>query len=194
MALRPIRIWPDSALHQKAKPFEQFDEQAQTLIRDLFDTMYKKNGVGLAATQIAVPMRALVIDLDPHGEAKSDPKLREELNAMGFLGPQALVNPKILKAESKLDWEEGCLSVPGIYETVTRKEYVEVEALDERGEPRVLQASNLFAVALQHEIDHLDGKVFVEYLSKLKRDLIRGKMGKYKAERTEIESKDSITS
>lgn len=180
MAVRQIRVWPDPALSEVAKPVAQVDEDVRRLVEDLFETMYKASGVGLAATQVAVSQRVLVIDLDPAGSGSREPEIQEELESWGYPGPTAFINPEIMESSGNIIWEEGCLSVPGIVESVKRKEHVTVRALDRDGEAFELRASGLFAVALQHEIDHLDGKVFVEYLSKLKRDVIKRKMGRLK--------------
>ena len=180
MAVRKIRIWPDPALSEVAKPVENVDDEIRTLIDDMFETMYEANGVGLAATQIAVPHRVLVIDLDPSKEAGETPELQAELDAFLFKGAQEFINPIITKREGSIVWEEGCLSIPGYTDKVTRSEWVEVEALNRKGEKFTLEAAGLYAVALQHEIDHLDGKVFVQYLSRLKRDSVKRKMNKIK--------------
>jgi peptide deformylase len=182
MAIRTIRVWPDPELTKVAKKVSAVDDSTRALIADLFETMYDANGVGLAATQIAVHQRVLVIDLDPHGEAKEDPEVKAELDGWGFPGPLALVNPEIVFAEGEILWDEGCLSVPGITEKVKRRERVRVRALNAHGESFEVEANGLFAVALQHEMDHLEGKVFVEYLSKLKREAIRRKMERLKVE------------
>lgn len=182
MAVREIRIWPDPALKQVAETVLAVDDGVRALIDDLFETMYKANGVGLAATQIAVPRRVVVIDLDPNHEADAAAEIMQELRGWGFEAPMALVNPKIITAAGQIVWEEGCLSVPGVTEPVKRRERVTVDALDRHGQAFTVQATGLFAVALQHEIDHLDGRVFVEYLSKLKRDVIRRKMQRIKEE------------
>ncbi len=191
MAIRQVRIWPDPALREVAKPVGKVDDEIRALVQDLFDTMYEENGIGLAATQIADPRRVLVIDLDPHGDADEDAELAAELKAMGFPGPRAYINPEIIAAEGEISFEEGCLSVPGINEPVKRKARVVVEALDERGERTRVEANGLFAVCLQHERDHLEGKVFVEYLSKLKRDVIRRKMETLKREQ-QTEASESV--
>jgi peptide deformylase len=182
MAIRNIRIWPDPELNVAAGPVAEVDDEIRELVADLFQTMYDANGVGLAATQIAVHKRVLVIDLDPHGQAKTDPDVRAELEAWGFPGPTAFINPEIVASEGDVLWDEGCLSVPGVTEAVRRKERVTVRALDRDGKTFELKADGLFAVAIQHEMDHLQGKVFVEYLSKLKRDVIRRKMNRLKVE------------
>jgi len=176
MAVRTVRIWPDPALKEIALPVEKVTDEVRALVRDLWDTMYQENGIGLAATQIGVTQRVLVIDLDPRGESQADEELAEELAEWGFTGPTAFINPNIVSGDGTIVFEEGCLSVPGINEEVTRKDHVVVEALNDKGEPFRVEAHGLFAVAVQHETDHLDGKVFVDYLSKLKRDVIRRKM------------------
>jgi len=185
MAVRKVLIWPDPALKQVAAPIAEIDAGVVKLIDDLFETMYEANGVGLAATQIAVAQRALVIDLDPKGEAQDDSEIRDDLQSCGYKGPVELINPEIVEAEGSITWDEGCLSVPGITETVKRNERVKVKALNRKGQRQTFDASGLFAVALQHEIDHLDGRVFVEYLSKLKRDVIKRKMERLKLDSTD---------
>ncbi len=182
MAVRKIRIWPDPALKEVAKAVERVDDEVRRLVGDLFETMYQANGVGLAATQIAVAQRVLVIDLDPNGQAKTDPEVAADLKSMGFAGPTAFINPEIVAAEGDILWDEGCLSVPGVTEQVRRHERVVVRALGSQGQVFELNVNGLFAVAVQHEIDHLDGRVFVEYLSKLKRDVIKRKMERLKVE------------
>jgi peptide deformylase len=182
MAVRKIRIWPDPALSEIARPVEAVDASIEALIQDLFDTMYEARGVGLAATQIAVPQRALVIDLDPNGEALHDQEYAEQLKEWGFEGPQAFINPEIVESSGGIWWEEGCLSVPGITEKVNRCESIRVKALNAKGQSFELSVSGLYAVAIQHEMDHLEGKVFVEYLSKLKRDVVKRKMLKLKTQ------------
>jgi peptide deformylase len=161
MALLPILRYPDPRLHTVAKPVEVVDAGIRRLVADMAETMYAAPGIGLAATQVDVHRRVLVIDIT---EDKS--KL------------QAFINPEILWREGECVGEEGCLSVPGIYETVRRSERVKVRALDTEGKPFELQADGLLAVCLQHEIDHLDGKVFVEYLSRLKLARIKSKLAK----------------
>ena len=180
MAVRKIRIWPDPALSEVAKPVETVDDEIRTLIDDMFETMYEANGVGLAATQIAVPHRVLVIDLDPSKDAAEHPEVQAELDAFLFKGAQEFINPEIVAREGSIVWDEGCLSVPGYTDKVKRAEKIEIEALDRNGEKFRLEAAGLYAVALQHEIDHLDGKVFVQYLSRLKRDSVKRKMNKMK--------------
>ncbi len=161
MALLPILRYPDPRLHKKAAVVERVDESIRKLIADMAETMYEAPGIGLAATQVDVHKRVVVIDVS---EDKS--KLL------------AFVNPEILERSGEQICEEGCLSVPGIYEKVSRSERVKVCALDPRGEPFTLEAEGLLAVCIQHEIDHLDGKVFVEHLSQLKQGRIKAKLAK----------------
>lgn len=161
MALLPILRYPDPRLHTVAKPVEAVDAGIRRLVADMAETMYAAPGIGLAATQVDVHRRVLVIDVT---EDKS--KL------------QAFINPEIIWRDGECVGEEGCLSVPGIYETVRRSERVKVRALDTEGTPFELQADGLLAICLQHEIDHLDGKVFVEYLSRLKLSRIKAKLAK----------------
>lgn len=180
MSIQHIRIWPDPALKETAKPVTQVTDEIRRLVDDLFETMYAANGVGLASTQIAVPLRVLVIDLDPHRQAARNANVAQELQAWGFREPTAFINPEIIHGEGSVVWEEGCLSVPGYTDEVTRQAKVRVRALDRHGKPFELDATGLFAVALQHEIDHLNGRVFVEYLSKVKRDVVKRKMQRLK--------------
>ncbi|RYF07781.1 MAG: peptide deformylase [Deltaproteobacteria bacterium] len=181
MAVRPVRIWPDPMLSQKAKPVVAFDGDTRVLVADLFDTMYAENGIGLAANQIGVSLRALVIDLDPKKQAVTDPEVRADLEQWGYRAPRAFINPQIVSAEGQVVWEEGCLSVPGVTEEVKRKEHVVVRAQDVDGSVFELTMHGLYAVALQHELDHLNGRVFVDYLSRLKLNSIRKKMVRLKA-------------
>ena len=180
MAIRQIRIWPDPALSEIAEKVEIFDEEIETLIGDMFETMYEANVVGLAATQIAVRLRALIIDLDPNGDGSDDPDLQAELDSFGFKGPQEFINPEIIASAGSIVWEEGCLSVPGYTEKVKRKKDITVRAFNRFGKEFTIEVTGLYSVALQHEMDHLDGKVFVEYLSRLKRDVVKRKMNRLK--------------
>jgi|SRR5450830_202098 len=167
MALLSILCFPDPKLHTVAKPVQVVDARIQTIIADMLDTMYEAKGIGLAATQIDVHERLIVIDVSEE---------RDE--------PLVLINPEMIwtSAETHLN-EEGCLSVPGIYDGVQRFDAVKVTALDGAGQSRIIEADGLLAVCLQHEMDHLIGKVFVEYLSPLKRNRIKKKM--LKAQREE---------
>ena len=161
MARLPILRYPDPRLYKKAAPVERVDAELKKLIADMAETMYAAPGVGLAATQVDVHKRVIVIDT-------SD--ARDEL--------LVLINPEIVWREGTQLLEEGCLSLPGIYEPVERSQRIRVKALDRDGQPFELEADELLSVCIQHEIDHLDGKVFVEYLSSLKLNRIRTKLAK----------------
>jgi peptide deformylase len=161
MALLPILRYPDPRLHTKAKPVEAVDAGIRKLVADMLETMYAAPGIGLAATQVDVHKRVLVLDV-------TEDKSR----------PLAFINPEILWREGECVGEEGCLSVPGIYETVKRSERIKVRALNAEGQDFELEADGLLAVCIQHEMDHLDGKVFVEYLSRLKINRIKAKLAK----------------
>ena len=166
MALLPILCFPDPKLNTIAKSVAAVDATIQNLINDMFETMYEAKGIGLAATQVDVHERVIVMDVSEERDA-----------------PLVLINPKLVwtSPETHLN-EEGCLSVPGIYDGVTRHDAVKVEALDADGQLRVIEADDLLAVCIQHEMDHLMGKVFVEYLSPLKRNRIKTKMLKAQRE------------
>jgi peptide deformylase len=163
MALLNILHYPDPRLRTKAKAVTEFDSKLKTLISDMFETMYEAPGIGLAATQVNVHKRLLVMDVS---EEKNEPKV--------------LINPEILNSEGDEEMDEGCLSVPGYYETVRRAEKISVRAQDADGELFEFTADGLEAVCIQHEIDHLEGKLFVDYISALKRDRIRKKLEKQK--------------
>lgn len=161
MAILHILHYPDERLHTVAAPVVEVDEKIRRLVADMAETMYAAPGIGLAATQVDVHQQVVVVDIS------------EERNCL-----HVLINPEIMVSDGKKEHEEGCLSVPGIYETVTRAETVTVRALDAEGKPLTLKAEGLLAICIQHEIDHLKGKVFVEYLSRLKQTRIRNKMKK----------------
>lgn len=161
MAMLPILHYPDPRLRTKAKPVEVVDDTVRTLIDDLLETMYEAAGIGLAATQVNVHRRVLVVDVSEH---------RDE--------PRAFVNPVIEQAEGEQERDEGCLSVPGFFESVKRAERIRVNALNADGERFALEAEGLLAVCIQHECDHLDGKLFVDYISNLKRQRIKSKLRK----------------
>ena len=161
MALLPILRHPDPRLHKVATKVERVDDRIRKLIKDMAETMYAAPGVGLAATQVDVHKRVIVIDIS---------ETRDQLNVF--------VNPELLAASGEADCEEGCLSVPGVYEKVRRAERITVRALNTAGEPYTLEAQGLLAVCIQHEMDHLEGKVFVEYLSRLKQNRILAKLRK----------------
>jgi len=161
MALLEILHFPDPRLRLKAKPVAQVDEQVRQMVNDMFETMYDAPGIGLAATQVNIQLEVIVIDVS---ENKDE--------------PLCLINPKIVGEDGTEEMQEGCLSVPGFYENVTRAENVTIQALNEQGEQFELQADGLLAVCIQHEMDHLQGKLFVDYLSPLKRQRIKKKLEK----------------
>ena len=169
MAILPILCYPDPRLHTVASPVQAVDERIRALVSDMLATMYDAHGIGLAATQVNVHERVLVIDVS---EGRDEPLV--------------LINPELVwtSPEKHLN-EEGCLSVPGIYDGVERFDAVHVRAMDAEGSTRVIEADDLLAVCIQHEMDHLMGKVFVEYLSPLKRNRIKTKMIKQQREARE---------
>ena len=166
MARLQILEFPDPRLRMRAQPVEHVDAALRQFIDDMFETMYAAPGIGLAATQVNFHKRVLVIDIS---------ETRDQ--------PLALINPEILERQGIEETEEGCLSVPGIYDKVTRAERIRVRALNRDGQPIEFDADGLLAVCIQHEIDHLDGKLFVDYLSELKRTRIRKKLEKERKER-----------
>ncbi|HET6440324.1 MAG TPA: peptide deformylase [Anaeromyxobacter sp.] len=166
--LREIVIWPDPVLKEIAAPVEQVDDSIRGLLDDMAETMYAADGVGLAAPQVGVLKRVITIDTSPRQEGQ---RLVH------------LVNPEIVKYEGKTLYTEGCLSIPGEAEEVERAAKVWVRALDYHGKPYELECEGLLAIAVQHENDHLNGTLFVDYLSSLKRELIKKRMKKLKAER-----------
>jgi peptide deformylase len=161
MALLPILRYPDPRLHLRATPVTRVDERIRKLIKDMADSMYAAPGIGLAATQVDVHLRVIVIDIS---------ETRDQL--------RVFVNPELTALSGEADIEEGCLSVPGVFEKVRRAERVTVRALDAEGVPFTLEAEGLLAVCIQHEMDHLEGKVFVERLSRLKQSRILAKLKK----------------
>ncbi|MFL6580328.1 MAG: peptide deformylase [Burkholderiales bacterium] len=161
MAILPIIHYPDPRLHKIAAPVAVVDDGVRRLAKDMADTMYAAPGVGLAATQVDVHKQIIVIDIS------------ETLDQL-----LVFINPKIIETRGRTECEEGCLSVPGIFENVTRAEWVKVQALGIDGEPFEVQSDGLLAACIQHEIDHLKGKVFVEYLSQLKQKRIAEKLRK----------------
>jgi peptide deformylase len=161
MAVLNILRYPDARLHKVAAPVTVFDEGLKKLVADLAETMYAAPGIGLAATQVDLHKQVIVVDVSER---------RDSL--------VVLVNPEIVEAVGVSDIEEGCLSLPSIYELVERAERVKVRAYDQNGNPFTLEAQGLLAVCIQHEMDHLKGKVFIEYLSQLKQQRIRAKLAK----------------
>ncbi|NKN32060.1 peptide deformylase [Marichromatium bheemlicum] len=161
MAMLEILTFPDPRLRKAARPVDQVDASIRRLIDDMLETMYAAPGIGLAATQVNVHKQVVVIDISENHDQ-----------------PLCLINPEILEREGEEQMEEGCLSVPGFYEQVTRAERVRVKALDRDGNPFTLDAEGLLAVCIQHELDHLGGKLFVDHISSLKRQRIRRKLEK----------------
>ena len=161
MALLDILIYPDPRLHKMAKPVEKVDDEIRKLIDDMAETMYAAPGIGLAAPQVNCLKRVIVVDTSENKDSL-----------------RAFVNPQIIASEGSEESEEGCLSVPDIYALVSRAEKIRVQALDRNGDSFELDADDMLAVCIQHEIDHLDGKVFVDYLSRMKQDRIRKKLNK----------------
>ena len=161
MAKLKILEFPDPRLRTRATPVEVVDDALRALIDDMFETMYAAPGIGLAATQVDVHKRLLITDVSPD---KTE--------------PHVFINPEILEKDGEIVSDEGCLSVPGYYEEVQRAEHIRVRFLDRSGEQREMEAEGLLAVCIQHEIDHLDGKLFVDYLSEAKRQRIRKKLQK----------------
>jgi len=161
MAKLPILTFPNPRLRNKAQPVREVDAGVRRLVDDMFETMYAASGIGLAAIQVDVPLRVVVTDISERHDS-----------------PLCLINPEIVEREGNEQMEEGCLSVPGFFETVSRAERVRVRALDRDGRPFEIDADGLLAVCIQHEIDHLDGKLFVDYISSLKRQRIRRRLEK----------------
>jgi len=161
MAIRTILHYPDPRLRQVARPVSTVNDEIRQLVDDMAETMYAAPGIGLAAVQINVAQRVVVIDVS------------ESRNAL-----QVFINPQIIERDGKQVFEEGCLSVPGVFDEVERARHIRVRALDRNGQPFELEAEALLATCIQHELDHLDGKVFVDYLSRLKQTRIRKKIEK----------------
>lgn len=161
MALLNILHFPDPRLRTVAKAVTEFDDELRLLVSNMFETMYEAPGIGLAATQVDRHIRLLVMDVSE-----------------GRNQPRCLINPEILEADGEEETDEGCLSVPGFYEKVQRAEHIRVRAYNEKGELAEFEANGIEAVCIQHEMDHLEGKLFVDYLSSLKRNRIRSKLVK----------------
>jgi peptide deformylase len=164
--VREILIWPDPLLKQKARPVARVDDSIRTLVQDMFETMYSAAGVGLAAPQVGVLQRVIVLDT----------RVRQP-----EAQPVAMINPEIIALEGKTTYREGCLSIPGETDDVERAAVATVKYLDVEGREQTLRCEGLLSIAVQHEVDHLEGIVFVEHLSSLKRELIRKRMKRLKA-------------
>ena len=169
MALLPILTYPDPRLRTIAKPVENFDDTIKTLIADMFETMYEARGIGLAATQVDRHLRVVVLDLAKEDEEKQ---------------PQVFINPKVAPLTDEcVPYQEGCLSIPEVYDEIKRPAKVRIEAQDANGQAFEMEADGLLAVCIQHELDHLNGIMFVDYLSRLKQDRAREKVKKVVAKR-----------
>jgi peptide deformylase len=166
MALLDILEFPDPRLRNRAKPVQNVDGKVARLADDMLETMYQAPGIGLAASQVNVHQRLIVLDVS---EAKDEPLV--------------LINPEIIASEGEIESAEGCLSIPGFYEPVIRARQIQLGAVNREGEEFTLEAEDLLAVCIQHEMDHLEGKLFVDYLSNTKRQLIRKKLVKLQKQR-----------
>ena len=173
MAIRPIFETPDPILRQISKPVEVFDHELKTLIADMFETMYAAPGIGLAAVQVGVPIRLLVIDLQEPEEEGGEP-VRD---------PRVFINPEVLwHSDTEVPYTEGCLSVPEQYAEVMRPDQIRARWQDENGETHEEEIDGLLAICLQHEMDHLNGVLFIDHLSRLKRDMVLKKLAKWRKE------------
>lgn len=161
MTIHTILHYPDPRLRNKASPVTEINDEIRTLVADMFETMYDDNGAGLAATQINIPKRIIVLDVS---EDRSQ--------------PLCFINPEIISQEGSQQLEEGCLSVPNVYAPVKRAATVTVKALDKTGKPFELSAEGYLAIGIQHEIDHLEGKLYIDYLSPLRRKMLEKKLAK----------------
>lgn len=169
MTIKPLIILPDPLLRELSKPVERIDDGVRKFARDMLDTMYDAPGIGLAAIQVGEPLRMLVLDLAKEGEEPA---------------PRVVINPQVLsRSDERAVYEEGCLSIPDYYAEVERPSAVRVKYLDENGKEQEVEADGLLATCLQHEIDHLDGVLFIDYISKLKRDMVLRKFKKLAKDR-----------
>lgn len=175
MAVLDIVIWPDPVLETPAKEVEVFDDDLRNFVADMHETMKHAQGIGLAANQVGDLRRVLVIEIPYDGERyEQDTEVKKEWHNKAF----TFINPKIIKRGGKIKFQEGCLSFPEIFETIERANEITVEAFDENGKKFTVEADDIFAVCLQHEIDHIDGKVFISRMSRLKSGLVRKKLAK----------------
>ena len=172
MTIKKILIEPNRLLREVSKPVKKINKEIQRLMDDMLETMYSSNGIGLAAIQIGVPKNLIVIDLLTKDKKKN---------------PIYFINPKIIKKSSRMsNYEEGCLSIPNLFAEVKRPSECDVEYLDYNGKKKIIKASGLLATCIQHEIDHLNGILFIDYLSKLKRDIILKKLSKQKIDQKRL--------
>lgn len=178
MAILPIVTYDDDILRKEAEPVKEFNDGIKTLIEDMFETMYNSDGVGLAAPQIGKLLRIFVADADPMAKKEDDT----------LYGPIAMINPRItFESEHEVEMEEGCLSIPGINAVITRPESIKVTFRDENFEQQTLEAGGWLSRVIQHEIDHLDGVIFLDHLSMFKRKLLSGKLKEIAEGRKETE-------
>lgn len=183
MALLPIYVAPHPVLKKPAEPVAAVTDEIRTLIKDMFETMYATRGIGLAAPQVGHSLRVLVMDVEQSGGESGEDG---EVPPLAPGKPIAVINPEIVWSSDEQNvYEEGCLSIPGQYAEVERPEKVRVKYLDENGQPQEMEADGLLATCVQHEIDHLDGVLFVDHLSSLKRDMLMRKLKKWTREHEE---------
>lgn len=195
MAKLKILTYPDPLLREVSNPVDLFDDKLKKLTEDMLETMYDAKGIGLAAPQVGVLQRVVVIDTRPKDEEGRRYKYDEmaELEKT-IIQPLVLINPKIIKGEGKTTFDEGCLSVPSFYETVQRYNVIEVETFDLEGRKKVIKTDGLLAICIQHELDHLEGKLFIDHLSFLKSNKIKNQIKKHgypekKPEKEKVERK-----
>lgn len=180
MSVRTILTFPDPVLREVSQPVTEFNAELKTLVEDMVETMYHANGIGLAAPQVGALQRVLVIDTRPKDEKGRRYKYDEmtELEQK-IKQPLVLINPEIVKGEGKTTFDEGCLSIPGYYETVSRFEYIELKAFDADGKEHLYKVDGLLAICMQHEMDHLEGTLFIDRLSFVKGNKIKNQIKKY---------------
>ena len=191
-----ILKFPDPRLREVSKPVDKVMAKHAKLAKDLIETMYDANGIGLAAPQVGELIRMLVIDTRPRDKEGRRYKYDEmtELE-QAVHQPLVMINPVIVKGEGKTTFDEGCLSVPGYYETVERYEYVEIKALNEKGEEFIVKSDGLLAICMQHEMDHLEGTLFIDHLSFIKGNKIKNQIKKYgypAKKEEEVEEEESV--
>lgn len=184
MAIREVLTFPNPKLREKAKPVTKITDALKTLAKDMLETMYAQKGIGLAATQVGEAVRLLCIDTRPRELNEEDGArydLKKDMTDLERLVDQPVVifNPEIIKKEGKTTFEEGCLSVPGYFETVSRANFVEIKGVGLDGKPMLLQLDGILAICMQHEMDHLEGKLFIDRLSPIKSNRIKAKIKKY---------------
>ena len=179
--IREVVTHPDPVLREQAALVAVVDQEVKDLIRDMFETIRAAPGIGLAAPQLGVSRRVLVIDLLPDGvESDQDREYLATLRELGYTGPVALVNPTLEQGDGEFTWEEGCLSLPEVNVKITRCEHVIVTALDREGQPLRIEAAGLFAVAIQHEMDHLNGKLIIDFLPASRQEPVNRRLKKLK--------------